>query len=232
MKTLKELEREKLKTENAKIATLLNSYNRVDITPETKREVLKRIKQAKKAIGNLPENVKQEIARNANLLYEGIRSALTHADFRNLYYGDFEEFIEKTSSLEETVNGYDKISNVAYNTDLQKAILYFGFTREELEELFKKGLCDQSRDIFIKFINKRYKTQIPTQKEFEEKILGDEGSDIVTKTKNKYAYKKMKLHNGDYFVDGYPQYYERELDTYYKEIIKEYESIQKRTRRK
>ena len=126
MKTLKTLERERLSLENDKIKNLLKSYNRTDISEITKKEITKRISQSKKAIGNLPDLIRQEIARNANLLFEGIRDALTQDDFRSLYFGDFEEFIEKVASLEETARGYERISNVAYNMDVQRAILYFG----------------------------------------------------------------------------------------------------------
>lgn len=66
----------------------------------------------------------------------------------------------------------------------------------------------------MSFINKRYKTKIPTTKEL-----------------NNYEYKKMKLHNGDYMKGEYPEYYEFELDTYYKELIKESKNIHKRTRK-
>lgn len=231
MKTLKTLEREKLSLENDKIKNLLQSYNRTDISDETKKEVVKRIAKAKKAIGNLPDLVKQEIAKNANALFEGIREALTHEDFRSLYYGDFEDFIEKVASLEETTKGYERISNTAYNMDVQRAILYFGITREELEELFKKGLCDRYRDVFMQFINKRYKTSIPTSEEINEIINRQPSSDFTTSIQNKYDMKKMRLNNGEYLVTDYPTYYEREIDTYYKELLKESKSIQKRLKK-
>lgn len=230
MKTLKTLERERLSLENDKIKNLLKSYNRTDISETTKKEIAKRISESKKAIGNLPDLIRQEIARNANLLFEGIRDALTQDDFRSLYYGDFEEFIEKVASLEETASGYERISNVAYNMDVQKAILYFGISREELEELFKKGLCDKYRDIFMAFINKKYNTSIPMSKDLVEKTV-DPDADMVTLAQNRYDIKKIKLHNGEYMTGEYPTYYESQVDTYFKEIIKEYKSIQRRTKR-
>ena len=94
MKTLKQLERERLSIENTKIKNLLESYNKSDLSEETKREVVKRIAKAKKAIGNLPDLVRQETARHANNLYEGLKKALSDPAYRMLYYGDFEEFIE------------------------------------------------------------------------------------------------------------------------------------------
>ena len=229
MKKLKTLEKERLIKENDKIKNLLESYNRTDITEETKHQISKKIKDSKKAIGNLQDIVRQEIARNANLLFEGIRDALTQNDFRRLYYGAFEDFIEQVASLEETTSGYERISNVAYNMDIQKAILYFGLTRKELELLFKNGLCDSQRDIFMKFINKRFKTKIPMTKELAEKKIDDK-TDKVKLAENKYEHKKKKLYNGEYMKGEYPQYYEYEIDMYFKEIIKEYKSIQKRVK--
>lgn len=232
MKTLKELEKEKLSVENTKVRNLLQSYNRTDISEETKKAILKSVKDCKKAIGNLPDLVRQEIAKHANNLYEGLRDALADPKYRSLYYGDFEDFIEQTASLEETITGYARISNEAYNMDLQRAILYFGLTREELQMLFEKGVCDITRDIFIKYINKRYKTKIPTLVELQEMELKEKGYDIVERTEINYQKKKMKLHNGEYMVGEYPQYYEYELDTYYKELIKESKSIMQRTMKK
>lgn len=231
MKKLEELEKERLKKEKSRINDLLKSYNRTDISENTKHEIIKRLKTTKKAIKYLPDLVRQEIAMNANLLINGLQQVLTNREFRNLYYGDFEEFIETVASLEETTKGYERISNTAYNSDIQKAILYFGFTKEELEILLKKDINEPSRDIFISFINKKYKTQIPTTKELESKAQNDESTDIVDRTKNTYAYKKMKLHNGDYMHGEYPYYYEFELDIYYKELIKESKSIHKRIRK-
>ena len=63
MKTLKELENEKLKQENAKIRNLIKSYKRDDISPATKSFILAKIKQSKKAIGHISDFVKQEIAK-------------------------------------------------------------------------------------------------------------------------------------------------------------------------
>lgn len=231
MKKLEELEKERLKKEKSRINDLLKSYNRTDISENTKHEIIKRLKTTKKAIKYLPDLVRQEIAMNANLLINGLQQVLTNREFRNLYYGDFEEFIETVASLEETTKGYERISNTAYNSDIQKAILYFGFTKEELETLLKKDINEPSRDIFISFINKKYKTQIPTTKELGSKQQNDESTDIVDRTKNTYAYKKMKLHNGDYMHGEYPYYYEFELDIYYKELIKESKSIHKRIRK-
>lgn len=231
MKILTELEKERLKKEKAKLSELLESYNRKDISESTKHQIVKRIKNAKKAISNLSDLVKQEIARNANLLFYGIQETLKNDEFRILYSADFEEFIEKIASLEEIVNGYERISNTAYNMDVQKAILYFGFTKKELETLFKEDTNNVSRDVFMSFINKRYKTKIPTTKELVKKKQDEEKDNIIDRTKNNYEYKKMKLHNGDYMKDEYPEYYEFELDTYYKELIKESKEIHKRTKK-
>ena len=43
MKTLKELERERTKKENAKISNLLNSYKRDDISIATKNFIIKKL---------------------------------------------------------------------------------------------------------------------------------------------------------------------------------------------
>lgn len=223
MKTLKELERERTKKENAKISNLLNSYKRDDISIATKNFIIKKLNRSKKAVGNVSDVVRQEIAKNANLLFEGLRDALTQKDFRRLYYTDFGEFIEKVSSLEETAYGYEKLSDVAYNENVQKAILYFGLTKAELEFLFVNGLSDASRDIIMAFINKRYKTQIPMLKELLEQAKNEKNE-----IKREYLCKKLKLNNGEFLESEYPTYYEFEIDNYYKEKLKEPKGIIRR----
>lgn len=223
MKTLKELERERAKKENAKISNLLNSYKRDDISIATKNFIIKKLNRSKKAVGNISDVVRQEIAKHANLLFEGLRDSLTQKDFRRLYYADFGEFIEKVSSLEETAYGYEKLSDVAYNENVQKAILYFGLTKAELEFLFVNGLSDASRDIIMAFINKRYKTQIPMLNELLEQAKNEKNE-----IKREYLCKKLKLNNGEFLESEYPTYYEFEIDNYYKEKLKEPKGIIRR----
>lgn len=230
MKTLRKLEREKLREENTKVNNLMKSYNRNDISDVTKEEILKRIKLTKKAIGNLPDLVRQEIARNANLLFDGFRESISDPKLRNLYFTDFEDYIEALASLEEDVLGeYQRISKDAYNIDVQKAILYFGLTRKELDKIFDKGFDNIAREIFMAFINRRYKTEIPSMEELlQAKKALDEAEDTVEKIEAKYTYSQMLLNNGAYIQSEYPIYYKKDLDTRYKELIKEAKSEIKR----
>jgi hypothetical protein len=82
----------------------------------------------------------------------------------------------------------------------------------------------------MSFINKKYNTKIPMSKDLVEKIV-EPDADMVTLAQNRYDIKKIKLHNGEYMTEEYPTYYESQVDAYFKEIIKEYKSIQKRTRK-
>lgn len=232
MKTLKELKKERLKKERTKLIDLQKNYSRTDLGESTKHEIVKRIEKTNKAIANLSDIVRQEIARNANILIYGMLEAIqNNTYFRSLYYGDFEEFIEKVAGLEETVRGYERTSDTPYKIDIQKAILYFGFTKNELEILLKNDSKENSRDIFITFINKKYKTSIPTEREIEEKMIAYDDSNIVENLKNKYALEKIKLHNGEYMQGDYSYCYESELNAHYKKLIKESKNVPKRTRK-
>ena len=55
------------------------------------------------------------------------------------------------AAFEKYAQIYGDFDSNPYNMDLQRAILYFGLTRKELETLFEKGICDATRDKFIKF---------------------------------------------------------------------------------
>ena len=227
MKTLEELKIDRLKKEKHILKELHKSYVRNDISNITKYEIGKKKIIINSAIDNLTDLVRQEIAKNANLLFDGIKEVLKKNEFARLYYGDFEEFVEAVASLKKTACGYERISNNPINIDIQNTILYFGFTEAELEALLKTELFVISRDKFMLFFNKKYKTLIPIGKDFERYMLDGKKKDIDANEKNKYEYRLLQLHNGDFIHDGYTYCYEYQLEEHYKVMRKTFRKLLK-----
>ena len=160
MKTIKKLERERLHKENTRIRHLLAIYNDPSTDALTKDEIKKRIKFCKLAIGNLPETVRIEIAKHANLLMNGIQESMKYDEFRNLFNSDINQYLSRVASLKLKNNRHVKEKNSGYNLDMQRAILFFNFTEDEI-----KKIITMTRDEFMVFINEQYGTQIPMLEE-------------------------------------------------------------------
>lgn len=225
MKTLKKLERERLHKENTRIRHLFAIYNDPSTDALTKDEIKKRIKFCKLAIGNLPETVKIEIAKHANLLMNGIQESMKFDEFRNLFNSDINQYLSRVASLKLKGNRYVKLINSGYNLDMQRAILFFGFTEEEI-----KKIMTMTRDEFMVFINEQYGTQIPMLEELRSIEEKRQRAYNNTLEQIKCAKEKviLQVRNGVYIQTEYPLYYEHQVVEYYDGLIEDAEKELKR----
>ena len=225
MKTIKKLERERLHKENTRIRHLLAIYKDPSTDALTKDEIKKRIKFCKLAIGNLPETVKIEIAKHANLLMNGIQESMKYNEFRNLFNSDINQYLSRVASLKLKNNRYVKEKNSGYNLDMQRAILFFDFTEDEI-----KKIMTMTRDEFIVFINEQYGTQIPMLEELRiaEERRQNAYNDTLEQVKCAKEKVILQVRNGVYIQTEYPLYYEHQVIEYYDKLIEDAEKELKR----
>ena len=225
MQTLKKLERERLHKENTRIRLLLAIYNDSSTDALTKSEINKRIKFCKLAIGNLPETVRIEIAKHANLLMNGIQESMKYDEFRNLFNSDINQYLSRVASLKLKNNRYVKEKNSGYNLDMQRAILFFSFTEDEI-----KKIMTMTRDEFMVFINEQYGTQIPMLEEIRiaEERRQNAYNDTLEQVKCAKEKVILQIRNGVYIQTEYPLYYEHQVIEYYDKLIEDAEKELKR----
>ena len=225
MKTIKKLERERLQKENTRIRHLLAIYNDSSTDALTKDEIKKEIKFCKLAIGNLPETVKIEIAKHANLLMNGIQESMKFDEFRNLFNSDINQYLSRVASLKLKNNRYVKEKNSGYNLDMQRAILFFNLTEDEI-----KKIMTMTRDEFMVFINEQYGTQIPMLEELRiaEERRQNAYNDTLEQVKCAKEKVILQIRNGVYIQTEYPLYYEHQVIEYYDKLIEDAEKELKR----
>lgn len=214
MKTINMLERERLHKENERISHLLAIYNDSATDAVTKGEIEKRIKFCKRAIGNLSETVKIEIAKHANLLMNGIHESLKYFEFNDLFFSDINAYLSRVANLNCVNNLYVRNAESGYNLDIQRAILFFNFTYGEIKEIMK-----MTRDEFMCFINNKYGTNIPMMSELEEaRLKWSESCNDLEQVKNARELKLLGLRNGAYIQTEYPLFFERDIIEQYDEL--------------
>lgn len=216
MKTINMLERERLHKENERISHLLAIYNDSATDAITKGEIEKRIKFCKRAIGNLSETVKIEIAKHANLLMNGIHESLKYFEFNDLFFSDINEYLNRVANLRCENNLYIRNAESGYNLDVQRAILFFNFTYGEI-----KKIMVMTRDEFMCFINEKYGTNIPMLSELEDaKLRWSESINDLEQVKNAREMKLVGLRNGAFIQTEYPLLFERD-------IVEQYDKLEK-----
>ena len=225
MKNLNVLEKERLHKENDRIGLLLAIYNDSATDAITKDEIGKRIKFAKRAIGNLPETVRIEIAKHANLFMNGIIESLRFYEFNDLFFEDVNEYLNKVASLRCENNLYVKDRAGVYNSDIQNAILYFNFTYADI-----KKIMVMTRDEFMEFINKQYGTLIPSIEELKsiEEKRQSCYHDYLEQVKCAKEKAILQVRTGVFIQTQYPLYYEHEVVSYYNKLIEDCENTLKR----
>lgn len=214
MKTINMLERERLHKENERISHLLAIYNDSATDAVTKGEIEKRIKFCKRAIGNLSETVKIEIAKHANLLMNGIHESLKYFEFNDLFFSDINAYLSRVANLNCVNNLYVRNAESGYNLDIQRAILFFNFTYGEIKKIML-----MTRDEFMCFINNKYGTNIPMLSELENaKLRWSESNNDLEQVKNARELKLLGLRNGAFIQTEYPLLYERDIIEQYDEL--------------
>lgn len=214
MKTFKTLTRERLHKENERISHILSLYNDSCIDCITKDELNKRYKISKLTIGNLPEAIRIVIAKHINLLIDGINESLKYDEFKKLFEKDIDSYLYRVSSLVSDGEKFIAEKNSGYNLDIQRAVLFFGFTREELLKI-----VSMSRDEAVSYINSVYGTCIPLSSELvEAKNKWSESRDDLERIRNARDLKILGVRNGAYIQTEYPLMYEREVNEYYDKL--------------
>lgn len=216
MKSINLLRKERLHCENDRIAHLLALYNDSGIDGITKSELSKRIDFSRRVIGNLNETVNIVIAKHANLLLNGMVGCLKYHEFNDLFFSDINEFLDRVASLKCVNNLYVKTCDSGYNLDIQRAILFFNFTYEEIRKIMV-----MTRDEFMSFINEVYGTNIPMNSELEEvKEKWYYSKDDLEQVKNAREMKLVGLRNGAFIQTEYPLFFERD-------IVEQYDRLEK-----
>ena len=224
MKTLKMLERERLSKENDRISHILSLYNDRGIDATTRSELGKRFKFSKLIIGNLKETIRIEIAKHINLLFRGINESLIFDEFKNLFDNDIDAYLYRVASLIPDNNKYISKCKSGYNLDIQRAILFFDFTKEELADILS-----MSRDEAVVFINNKYGTSIPTTQELiDARIKWEESCDGEIRIKNAKELKILGVRNGAFIQTEYPLFFERDVNEYYDKLVQDYNVTLKR----
>lgn len=224
MKTIKTLERERLHKENERISHILSLYNDDGIDFVTRQELRKRLKISKITIGNLSETIRIEIAKHINLLMNGIIESLKFDEFRNLFKNDMDAYLYRICSLVVKDNKYIAERQSGYNLDIQRAILFFDFTREEF-----LNIASMSRDEAVTFINNKYGTSIPMSSELmDAKVRWQESRSELDRIENAKELKILGVRNGAFIQTEYPLFYEKEISKYYDKLVVDHKKSLKR----
>lgn len=224
MKTLRTLERERLHKENDRISHILSLCNDDGLDFVTRQELNKRLKISKITIGNLPETIRIEIAKHINLLMNGINESLKFDEFRNLFENDIDAYLYRVCSLVVKENKYIAERQSGYNLDIQRAILFFDFTRDEFLHI-----ASMSRDEAVTFINNKYGTSIPMSSELiDAKTRWQESRSHLEQIGNAKELKILGVRNGAFIQTEYPLFYEKEVSRYYDKLVVDYKKSLKR----
>ena len=207
MKSVEMLRRERLHKENQRIAHLLNLYNSNEVDDATKNEILKKINFSKRVIGNLEETINIVIAKHANLFFNGVYVSLKYYEYKKLFLSDINKYLSIVAGLKSENNIYVSEKENGYNLDIQRAILYFGFTNDEMKIISK-----MNRDDFMSFINQAYGTNIPMLYELDAaKYKWNESNDDLEQVSNSRKLKLLLLRNGAFIQTDYPLIFERDI---------------------
>ena len=113
-------------------------------------------------------------------------------------------------------NLYVKTCDSGYNLDIQRAILFFNFTYDEIRKIMV-----MTRDEFMSFINEVYGTNIPMNSELEEvKEKWYYSRDDLEQVKNAREMKLVGLRNGAFIQTESPLLFERD-------IVQQYDNLEK-----
>lgn len=214
MRCIEVLRKERLHKENDRIAHLLALYNDTKIDEATKKEILRNINFCKRVIGNLEETVNIVIAKHANLLFNGITESLKYYEFNDLFFSDINKYLNRVASLKCENNMYVSEKESGYNLDIQRAILFFNFTYDEMKMLSK-----MNRDEFMCFINRKYGTNIPMLSELiDAHYKWYESRDDLQQVINARKLKLLRLRNGAFIQTEYPLIYKRDIIEQYDKL--------------
>lgn len=220
MKTLANLINERKIKENERLLNLKKIYDDPAMDALTKNAIYKRVKFCQRVLNNLEETVKIEIAKHANLLFEGIRESLGFDEFKKLYYLDFEKYIYRMCSMKIINHKFIVDRQFGYNLDIQKAIIFFDLSIDDLKLIINQEIDDNKREEFMCFINEKYETKIPTLNELRKaneyyQYSHKNSLSEIECAKNRAI---LQVRNGVYIQTEYPLYYEDEIIDHYDKL--------------
>lgn len=229
MKNFQELKIRRLEQEKEKIdieTQLLDNNPGYD----TRKNIQEKLKIRKRVVENIDEVIQTQIAYHINNLYEGMRLNLQKTHFLELFYKDFELYIIRIANVTITKDKKFKSKGYyGYSPDILKAIIFFDFTLEELQNLIQnlidKKFNSNTRDELIISINEQYGTNIPLIIELEtaKRRVFESWFNEKNKLINNKNYKLLRAKNGEFMKnDEYPLYYQLSIIEYYDKIIESY----------
>lgn len=225
MKTFEYLKQERLCIEKTKLAKAKEiRENYANNTFEQNFDAFEQIKNSQKAIENLDEAVRIEIAMYANLLHDELRSSSNLSTFSEV----FQKYIYCVEKIFTDGNIY--ISNPElpplYNYKISKAILYLGFTQNDFQQLNDNNIDFVNKNEFLAFINNFYNVNIPLSDEWREHFQQSMPECLLEKIEQRCRYELLMLRNGQYLYKGYPLRYEADIlgdfDSYPESIKSQY----------
>lgn len=199
MKTFEELKKQRLEKEEKIIALSREKLKNEPISEDQKSLINFKMQDAMKAVENIDEVVKMQIAYNVNSLFNGLEWYLLHG---------------VTACISNPEKNGELLKNEHF-LRLQQSISYFGITFKELKDLISGIFSGRTRDALVIFINDRFDTNIPLAAELID--AGQKATEVYLKdsSEKNLAYKKyhiLRLTNGDYLENGeYPLYYQSDI---------------------
>lgn len=207
--------------EDIKKNRLLSEHNRLNVARKrlnTSSGIARTIRQKEQidyslsVLDNIDETVKMEISYNANLLFDLISSETQYAVFIVMFYSRILEYIRY---IEKGEFDLEKV-----NIKIVELIKYFDFTKDDILKLVELDSKDSLKDTFIKFINKFYGTEIPSEYEWikiddDTRTLLNEEESVTLDIYDIY----LQFRNGDFMINKfnsmYPMLYKVDMVEYF-----------------
>lgn len=210
MKTFNELRQARLVVETKKLTDARNG--RKDDKNNTWGQnytYYEQIKNSNKVIENIDEAIKMEIALYTNILYQSIREV---SDY-NSFYEVLKKYIDDVETIFVDGNIYFFRPELPpfYDLTITKAIIYFGLTNKDLQNIISNNIDIRIKDEFIEFINNFYGINIPLSTEWKELSTSDIPENQIQKIEQDCKMSLMKLRNGELMNGNYPLLYENDI---------------------
>ena len=214
MKTFEELKKTRLTNEKIKLVDAEKKYDDShNNTWYQNYAYYKQMENSKKVIENIDESVKMEIALYTNILYDSLSEASNYCIFSENFNNLFQKYINDAETIFKDGNIYSfRIDlDALYPLEIIQAIVYFGFTKDDLQMLSKKQNGIITKDIFIQFINDCYGTNIPLKSEWVEFFAKPMPQTIFEMKQYNCNHNLLLLRNGKLMDGNYPLQYEDDI---------------------
>lgn len=209
MKSFEDLKKERILIEQQKLIDAQRKEKVINYNWNDSYKNYVQIANSQKVLENIDEAVKMEIALQTNILYQSLRDCSSY----NSFYDVFRKYINDASTIfvDGNVYSFHPELPALYDYSIIRAILYFGFTENDLQNLIDEKKDIRSRDNFVFFINNYYGTDIPLVYEF--KLLSESPlpETMLQKKKLNLELSLFRLRNGELMDGNYPLQYEADI---------------------